>query len=125
MPEWDGLTRVVTFLKALLPGGLWCAWWLCGVNWRKTWPVLAAGGWAPVVLLSILGTFIWTVIDPTPWTYLSFVAPPSFWLAFWGHLGTVILLVLAALLCGWLQGKFGWTPADIDLDPAPPERHSH
>jgi hypothetical protein len=110
MNDWVGLTRVVAGLNALLPGGLWCAWWLWGVSWRKTWPILAAGGWAPVVLLSLLATVIWTVLDPVACTCLVFVTLP----AFWGHLGSVLLLVLAALFCGWLQGKFGWAPEDSD-----------
>ena len=38
MPEW--LARLIAVLQALIPGGLWCAWWLWGVNWKKTWPVL-------------------------------------------------------------------------------------
>ncbi len=121
MQQLDGLTPVMTVLSALLAGGFWCAWWLLGVNWRKAWPILAAGGWAPVVLLSFLLAFVWTAVDPAPCTYLAFVTLPSFW----GHLGSVLLLVLAALFCGWLQGKFGWAPEEIVLDPPPPESHLH
>jgi hypothetical protein len=110
MNDWVGLTRVVAVLIALVPGALWCAWWLWGVSWRKTWPILAAGGWAPVVLLSLLATVVWTVLDPAACTCLGFVTLPSFW----GHLGSVLLLVLAALLCGWLQGKFGWAPGESE-----------
>jgi len=33
------------------------------------------------------------------------------------QLGGVGLLVAVTLLCGWLQGVFGWTPAEINLEP--------
>ena len=27
---------------------------------------------------------------------------------------------LFTFVCGWLQGYFGWTPAEADLNPPPP-----
>jgi hypothetical protein len=121
IPDSDGLTRIVAVLNALLPGGLWCAWWLWGADWRKVWPVLAAGGLAPVLLLSLLATLIWTAVDPAPFTSLPFVTIP----AFWSHLVSVLLLVLTALFCGWLQGLVGWAPEDIVLDPPPVDSPHH
>ena len=52
MPEW--LAEVLGVMLRLLPGGLWCAWWLWCVDWKKAWPVLAEGGLVVVVLLMIL-----------------------------------------------------------------------
>jgi hypothetical protein len=94
----------------------WLAWWLGAVNWSKLWPVLARGAWAPVVLLSIVGALVWSQISPSEWGGL-----PNFW---W-QLGGVGLLVAVAFLCGWLQGVFGWTPAEINLHPPVATVHVH
>jgi hypothetical protein len=37
---------------------------------------------------------------------------------FWWQLGAVGLIAGSALFCGWLQGYFGWTPAEMELEPA-------
>jgi hypothetical protein len=89
----------------------WVAWWLCAVNWQKLWPFLARGGWAPLVLLILMVSFAWSIIQPTPPEFLDGI--PTFW---W-QLGYVSVLVGLALFCGWLQGLLGWTPAEIDLEP--------
>lgn len=95
--ELGGLILVWSLLIA------WLAWWLWAVNWRKVWPQLAAGGWAPVVLLVVMGALVWS----------SIAASPNFW---W-QLGGAILLAASALFCGWLQGVFGWHPAEIEIGP--------
>src|SRR5262245_36577162 len=38
----------------------WVAWWLFAVNWKKAWPVLAEGAWAPLVLLILVGALVWS-----------------------------------------------------------------
>jgi len=131
---WDPFVQLLTQLGILL--GLllqlafrwslviaWVAWWLWGVNWKKAWPVLAQGAWVPVVLVSVVVAFVWSQVDPSSCTCLGFVTVPNFW---W-QLGGVSLLVAVALLCGWLQDIFGWTPAEIDLEPpaAPAHEHGH
>jgi hypothetical protein len=118
LPEW--LSRLFAVLLALLPGGLWCAWWLWAVNWRKTWPVLARGAWLPVVLLMLVVAAVWSRLSPEPCSCLGIVTIPTFW---W-HLGGVGALAAVALFCGWLQGYFGWEPAEIDLEP-PAHGHGH
>jgi len=92
-----------------LPGGLWCAWWLFCVDWTKAWPVLAKGGWAVCVLMAFLAALVWSALFPHR---------PNFW---W-QLGAVSLLAAAALVCGWLQGVLGWTPAEVTFDP-PADAH--
>jgi hypothetical protein len=114
------LQRIGHVLLFLVLPGLWCAWWLWGVNWQKTWPVLAKGAWAPVLLLMFLTTLVWSRIAPEPCTCLGFMTVPNF---FW-QLGSVSTLVAAALFCGWLQGRLGWAPAEIELEPPPPA-HGH
>jgi hypothetical protein len=96
----------------LLPVALWCVWWLCCVNWEKAWPVLARGGWIVVVLLGLVSALVWSSIFPRPMGGL-----PNFW---W-QAGAVTALILAGLLCGWLQGKLGWTPGPVDFYP----KHEH
>jgi hypothetical protein len=106
----------------LLP---WLAWWLWGVNWNNVWAVLAHGAWVPVILLMIVAGLVWSQIAPSDCTCLGFVKVPNFW---W-QLGAMGLLAVVTLLCGWLQAVFGWTPAEVDLEPAveptPGEGHGH
>jgi hypothetical protein len=105
-----GLVLQLVFSWSLLI--VWVAWWLWGVNWRKVWPVLAQGAWVPVVLLTIVAALVW-----------SELAPGS---SFLWRLADTMLLVAVALFCGWLQGVMGWTPAEIDLEPAAPvAAHEH
>jgi len=116
----DMLVQLTPLLVALLPWALWCVWWLWGVNWRKAWPMLAAGGWVPVVLLMIMSSLAWAAIDARPCACLGFLVVPNGW---W-QLGEVSTLAALALFCGWLQGYFGWTPPEISVEPPPPE-HDH
>ena len=37
-------------VQLLIPVVLWMAFWLFAVNWKKTWPTLREGAWAPVEL---------------------------------------------------------------------------
>lgn len=101
----------------------WLAWWLWGVNWKQAWAVLAEGAWLPVLLLMILGALVWSHIAPSDYTGIPFVVVPNFW---W-QLGAVSLLVAVTLLCGWLQGVLGWTPAEVNLEPPemPVREHGH
>jgi hypothetical protein len=116
-------TLAVAILALALRWGLvlaWLAWWLWGVNWKKVWPVLAQGAWAPLVLLIILAALTWSSLDPVACDCLGFVTLPTFW---WQLLG-VCLLVGLTFLCGWLQGMFGWEPVDVNLEPPLPA-HGH
>jgi magnesium-transporting ATPase (P-type) len=100
----------------------WIAWWLWGTNWRKVWPTLAAGAWAPGVLLCVVAALVWSGIAPGEYSGLGFVTVPNFW---W-QLGAVALLAAVTLFCGWLQGVFDWTPPEISLEPpAPSAAHHH
>jgi hypothetical protein len=117
-PEW--LVRLIGVLNALLPGGLWCLFWLLAVNWKKLWPVLAQGGWAPALLLLLVSAFAWSRIDPGECHFLPLVTIPNFW---W-QLASVSALAAVALFCGWLQGQLGWAPPEISLEP-PAHEHGH
>lgn len=112
--------NLLSFLLALLPWALWCVLWLFAVNWRKAWPMLAAGGWAPAVLLTILVSMAWAMIDARPCNCLGFMTVPNGWWQL-GYLGTLAAL---ALVCGWLQGYFALTPPEISIEP-PPVTHDH
>jgi hypothetical protein len=123
--QWlDDLTRWLEFLPAFLPWLVWCVWWLWAVNWRKAWPMLAEGGWVPVVLLLILASLAWAMIDARPGSLLGLVTLSNGW---W-QLGNVVALAALALFCGWLQGYLAWTPPEISVEPPPPEHgtlHAH
>lgn len=92
---------------------LWLTWWLLAVNWQKAWPVLRAGGWAPVVVLALVAALTWSRLQPVPSECLGVVTVPTFW---W-QLGYVTMLIVVALFCGWLQGVMRWAPAEISLEP--------
>ena len=98
----------------------WVAWWLLGVNWKKAWAVLAEGAWMPLLFIGVVAALAWSQMAPSDCSCLGFVTVPNFW---W-QLGGVGLLAAATFFCGWLQGALGWTPADIDLEPAPPVGHA-
>jgi hypothetical protein len=102
---------------------VWVAWWLLAVNWRKTWPVLAQGGWAPVVLLVLMAALVWSRLAPAEWPLAPSAVVPNFW---W-QLVFVSLLAASALFLGWVQGVFGWCPAEINLEPpaVPAGAHDH
>lgn len=99
----------------------WIAWWLGGVNWKKAWPMLAQGGWAVVVLLTVLGALVWSAIAPSSVTILGLFPLGNFW---W-QLGACTLLTLLALFCGYVQGAMHWAPMEISFDPPAHGHHGH
>ncbi len=91
----------------------WFAWWLWAVNWKKAWHVLGEGGWAPAALICLMAAGVWSQLRPGELPIM-----PGMVLAnFWWQLGAVGLIAGSALFCGWLQGYFGWAPAEMDLEP--------
>ncbi len=119
------LSQLVAQLAALAVHWIllivWIAWWLRAVNWRRAWPVLGSGGWAPLVLLMLMTALAWSRLQPAPCDCLGFVTIPNFW---W-QLGYVSMLVAVALFCGWLQGVLGWAPPEISLEPPPVHHDGH
>jgi hypothetical protein len=129
---WDAIVQIGTGLSRLvlvlgqfaLAWSLliaWLAWWLLAVNWRRLWPVLAQGAWAPVLLLLVISAAVWSQIDPTDGYFLGFTSVPNFW---W-QLGDVLVLAALTLCCGWLQDQLGWTPAEVSLEPPAEPAHGH
>ena len=116
----EGLARASAVLLALLPGGLWCVWWLCAVNWKKMAPVLREGAWAPVVLLILVAAAVWSRLAPAE-ADLGGVPLPNFW---W-QLACVVTLAAVALFCGWLQNYYGWTPREVSVEPPAHADHDH
>jgi len=130
---WHTLTVLISTLFTLVMqlaslGFHWLVWivWIAvclwGINWKKTRHVLAVGGWAPALLLILLVAIVWSrlVMSRGP----SFIPLPNFW---W-QLIYVTGLAGMAMICGWLQTVFHWTPHDINLDPPAPahgDGHGH
>jgi len=96
---------------------LFAAWCLWGVNWKKTRHVLAIGGWMPAILLVVLVAIVWSRIDPR-------ACPDCGLPNFWWQLGYVSMLAAIAMVLGWVQSVFHWTPHDFNLDP-PAHAHGH
>jgi hypothetical protein len=125
---WDGLFQQLLMIlskmfEKLVQDSLswsllivWLAWCLFGVNWKKTWAVLAQGAWAPLLLAIVLAAMAWSQMTP---------AAPHFW---W-KLGGVSLVVATSFFCGWVQSYFGWQPVEINLEPINPtsnaQGHEH
>jgi hypothetical protein len=129
---WDKLVQIVMLLLGILEDigrfGLhwlllivWLAWWLWGVDWKRVWPVLTGGAWLPAVLLIVVSALVWSQLAPSDCSCLGFVTVANFW---W-QLGAVGLLAALTLFCGWLQGYFGWTPPEIELEPAGAAEDGH
>jgi len=100
---------------------VWVVWWLWGVNWKRAWPFLAQGAWAPLVLLTLVAALVWSRLAPQSHALPGGITIPNFW---W-QLGYVAWLVAIALFCGWLQGVFQWTPVEMSLEPPAHGPHGH
>jgi hypothetical protein len=119
----EPLANVVSVLLFLLPIAVWCAVWLWCVDWAKLWPVLGRGGWAPAVLLIVMGGFVWGRIDPVDLTWPGYYLPAMAW-----HVGAAVSLACLAMICGWLQGVISWTPPEFPVHPpaaAHADGHGH
>jgi hypothetical protein len=117
-------TLIVQFLGLALQWGVllaWLAWWLLAVNWKKVWPVLAQGAWAPLVLLVFLTAMVWSRLDPVPCRCLDVMTIANFWWQLFG----VTLVVGLTFLCGWVQALLGWEPAEVNLEPPTTSDHAH
>jgi hypothetical protein len=102
MITWTEIAAWLPSALGAIPGGVWVLWCLLCVRWQDVWPVLARGGWLAVVLLGLLAAGLWTALFPRPLLGL----PP-----FAGQSLAVALLILVALVCGWLQGTLLAPPA--------------
>ncbi len=107
---WQLVTVLIELAEQLLRLGLqylllvaYIAVTLLAINWKRAWPILAQGAWAPLVLGVLISALVWTFLEPI--------------YGYWWHLGGVILLVGGAFFNGWLQGVLGWTPPDLTFEP--------
>jgi hypothetical protein len=69
----------------------------------------------------LISALTWSRLAPSDCRCLGFVTVGNFW---W-QLGEVSLFVAVAFLCGWLQGYYGWAPAEINLEPPAHADHGH
>jgi len=106
---WAENGRLVARIALIAVLAAWCLW---AVDWRKAWPVLAAGGWAPLVLIGIIAAAVWSLIWPVPATFFgTFTIRNGFWQPM-----VVGLLVGLILFCGWLQSRWTYAPPEFNLD---------
>jgi hypothetical protein len=99
---------------------IWVAWCLFAIDWRKLWPRLAEGGWAPLVLLTLMIAGVWSWMAPGTCNCLGIPVP-----TFWWHVLATALIVGLGLFCGWLQMLMHWHPTEVELHPAPAHGHDH
>ena len=81
---------------------------------------LSLAGIGFVVLLMFIAALSWSAIFPASCRCLGFPLPN-----FWWQLVAVGALTVAALFCGWLQDRLGWTPAEVSFDPPAPAHDHH
>jgi hypothetical protein len=113
------LSNIFSVLLVLLPGAIWCAWWLFCVNWPKLWSALARGAWTGVVLFILVCGSVWARLDPRDLAWPGYYISALPW-----HIGAAALLACLAFLCGWLQGVLGWTAPEFPVHPVAAE-HGH
>jgi hypothetical protein len=112
-PPW--LAQFGWIMTKLLPGGILTAWCLWAVDWRKAWPVLAAGGWVPLVLIGAMAAAVWALVWPTDVIVLGFLPVHN---GLW-QIGSVTILIGVVLVCSWLQTRLGWAPPEITFESPP------
>jgi hypothetical protein len=109
------LINVLSILARLAapwwPVLVWIAFWLWVVDWRKLWPRLAEGAWAPLTLLGIMVALMWSSLLPAPYVVGDLILA-----SFWWQLLAVALLICSALFFGWLQGVLAWHPLEIAIE---------
>jgi hypothetical protein len=111
--NWLGFGTILCLLFFLA----WCLW---AIDWRKAWPVLASGGWMPLVLIAVMTGAVALCIWPSDLLILGlFRAPNGLW-----QFGAAGLLVGIVLLCGSLQARSDYVPPQFDLD-EPAHGHAH
>ncbi|MER3416658.1 MAG: hypothetical protein C4297_10660 [Gemmataceae bacterium] len=91
---------------------VWIGWWLLAADWRRLWPVLGKGAWAPVVLLILIIGLAWSAIVPADFVVFGVVVIP----VGLAQLSAVAGWVAIALFCGWLQRVWGIEPAGLDFE---------
>jgi hypothetical protein len=99
---------------------VWVAFWLWAVDWRKLWPRLAEGAWAPLTLIGIMVALIWSSLSPEPYSIGGVEL-----VVFWWQLLAVATLISSALFFGWLQCVAGWYPAEIAIEAPATGGHGH
>ena len=112
--------HLIMALVALALVAICCLW---AINWRKAWPVLRAGGWIALVLLTVMTAYAWMLARPSSLNVAGVTLPNYLW-----QLIAVSLMVGFGLFCGYLQGVQGWEPEVISLDPpehSEPHGHHH
>jgi hypothetical protein len=118
------LMQLLTVLARLAapwwPVLIWVAWWLWAADWRKLWPRLAEGGWAPLVLIGIMVAIMWAAIAPD-----SYPVGSTAIANFWWQLIAVTVLIGTALFCGWLQKVLQWYPVEVAIEVPSAGGHDH
>ncbi len=105
--------HVIVPIVAVVALIIWCIW---AINWRQAWPVLAIGGWVPLVLVLLMAAKVWSLLDRSPLNIGGMTLHN-----YWWQLGATGILAGMVLFCGYLQGQWGCEPATVSLDP--PESH--
>ena len=98
---WNLLLAILTVTVPWLPLIAWLAFNLFAIDWSRTWPILARGGWIGVVLLGVMAAVIWgTVAPPLDGSHYLLGLTLSNFVGKFVY-GTAILVMM--LLCGSVQ----------------------
>ena len=95
------LVELLQFVTPWIPLLAWIAFWLCAVNWRKLYPILAKGGIIGVVFTGLMAILVWSSISvPEGGTHSLFGLEVSNVV---GKMIYVTSLIVIAFLCGSVQ----------------------
>lgn len=114
---WTLFLQLFVVLRPWLIPIFLLAWCIFGIRWQRAWSALKHGGWAPFVLLILLGALVWSQLAPSEATVFGWPVAN-----FWWQLLYSSIAAAGVLFCGFLQGALHWTPAEVNLTPS---AHGH
>jgi hypothetical protein len=116
---WQLLLALVAVVLPWTPLLAWVAFWSLAVDWVKLRLVMIRGGWIAVVLIALVATLVWGMVDP-PMEGSHYLLGKTVG-NFVGKFMYVTGLTVIMLVCGSVQlaggcGKWAYFPEDAVED---------
>jgi len=120
---WQLSLALLAVIRPWAPLYAWIAFWALAVDWVKLRLVLVRGGWIGLVLIAVVATLVWGMVDP-PTEGSHFLVGKTVG-NFVGKFMYVTGLLVIMLVCGSVQlaggcGKLASFPEDAAED-----EHAH
>lgn len=116
---WQLLVALLAVILPWTPLYAWIAFWALAVDWVKLRLVLIRGGWIGLVLVALVATLVWGMVDP-PTEGSHFLIGKTVG-NFVGKFMYVTGLLVIMLICGSVQlaggcGTWATFPEDAEED---------